>query len=561
MKLHTKLILTLIVCLSVVIAIAQFYQYLRVNKEIKLLTEKNLEILMHHEETFARNLYHSVAGSVADSLNRGEMVKFSNLLKETNKIDGLIEFSLFSKGGQVDYASDSSFLNKTISPEITDRIARGEDLIFQKNADNIEIYHPQKIVADCLRCHRDWRLDEPHGGVMYFKFSIDDFLKAKRQTEESMHKLNVNYMTDALIIVVVVMIVLVIAIFLLSRQIIAVPVGRLRAAFAQISEGDLTGRIDVQSRDEIGRLSANFNRFVIKLHKMIGVITKQVDRLQASSSSLNSLSVDMLGNVDGMRVKSASVASSANVMRANMASVAESMDETNTNISMVAAATEEMTTTIEGIAEHTVTAREISEKAVDDAQKASTKMRNLGASAQNIGKVTETITEISEQTNLLALNATIEAARAGGAGKGFAVVANEIKELARQTADATGEISLRISEIQTDTNGAIAEIASIGAIIDDINGIINTIAAAVEQQSTATKEIAGNISMASRSIDKVTKNVQASSEVSNAIGKNIAEVDASSEHIKESSLSVDENAAELLALSEQLQELIGQFRL
>ncbi len=202
MKLHTKLILTLIICLSTVIAIAQFIQYRRVNNEIKTLTKQNLQVLLHHEETFARSLYNSVAGSVADSLNRGEMVKFSNLLKETNEVDGLIEFSLFSKNGKVEYASNSKYLNKMLSPEINTKISNGEKLIFKMNEDNIEIYHPQKIVADCLRCHLDWKLDDPHGGVMYFKFSIDDFLKAKQQTEESMYKLNVTYLTDAAIIVV-----------------------------------------------------------------------------------------------------------------------------------------------------------------------------------------------------------------------------------------------------------------------------------------------------------------------------------------------------------------------
>ncbi len=271
---------------------------------------------------------------------------------------------------------------------------------------------------------------------------------------------------------------------------------------------------------------------------MIGTITSQADSLQASSEHLNNLSVVMLDNADEMAEKSTSVASSANEMSSNMVSV-----------------------TIEGIAGNTAKARKISEKAVHDAQKASKKMKNLGLSAQNIGKVTETINDISGQTNLLALNATIEAARAGEAGKGFAVVANEIKELAKQTAEATGEISLKISDIQTDTNGAIAEIESIGAVIDDINTIVTTIAAAIEEQSIATKEIAGNISMASDSIDKATDNVQASSDVSNDISSNILEVDISSENIKKSSLQVDKSASELLSMAEKLQEKIGQFKL
>jgi methyl-accepting chemotaxis protein len=561
MKLHTKLILTLMLCLSVVILLAQLYQYSEVNREIKELSASNLKLLSDREEDFARNLYHSVAGSVADSLNRGEMEKFSALLKDTKQIDGLLEFSLFSKDGTVDFASDSSFLNKNLPSNISDRINNREDLIFQMNADDIEIYHPQKIVADCLRCHLDWKLDDPHGGVMYFKFSIDAFLKAKAQTETAMQELDRTYIIDALISVAAVLVVLAAVIFFLSRQIIAVPIGRIGRGFDSVAAGDLTTEMEVRSKDEIGILSGNFNSFVGKLREMMGTIATEVDSLKSSSEGLNKLSVGMLGDAEEMAVKSRAVASSAHEMSSNMSSVSESMSEANSNINMVAAATEEMTSTIDEIAANTENARKISEKAVDDAKNASEKMTNLGASAQNIGKVTETINEISDQTNLLALNATIEAARAGEAGKGFAVVANEIKELAKQTADATGEISQRISEIQTDTTGAISEIESISEIINDINAIVTTIAAAVEEQSVATREIAGNISMASHGIDAVADNVQASSEVSNDIRSDIVEVDGASESIKNSSYQVDRSAAELAEFAEQLKALIRQFKL
>lgn len=561
MKLHTKLILTLIVCLSVVIILSQLYQYVQVNHEISHLTENNLSLLKSREEAFAKNLYHSVAGSVADSLNRGEMVKFANLLQDTKHIDGLLEFSLFSKDGKVDYASDTGFLNKTLPSDIESRITKGEGLIFQMTDKAIEIYHPQKIVADCLRCHLNWKLGEPHGGVMFFKFSIDSFLKAKQQTTESMHTLNVTYITDALISVLAVLAVLAIAIFLLSRQIIAVPISRIGKGFDHVANGDLTTTMDVRSKDEIGVLSSNFNSFVGKLRGMMGTIANEVEVLKSSSGKLNDLSVGMLNDTEDMAAKSTHVASSANEMSDNMASVSDSMAEANNNINMVAAATEEMTSTIDEIAGNTENARKISEKAVDDAKNASKKMKNLGVSAQNIGKVTETINEISEQTNLLALNATIEAARAGEAGKGFAVVANEIKELANQTAAATREISQRISEIQTDTSGAISEIESISEIIHDINAIVTTISAAVEEQSVATREIAGNISMASHGIEKVADNVQASSAVSHEIRKDIVEVDNASESIKNSSYQVDKSAAELSELAEQLKGLLEQFKL
>ena len=187
-------------------------------------------------------------------------------------------------------------------------------------------------------------------------------------------------------------------------------------------------------------------------------------------------------------------------------------------------------------------------------------MQKLGQAAQEIGHVTETITNISAQTNLLALNATIEAARAGTAGKGFAVVANEIKELARQTAEATEDIKTRIAGVQNSTLTAIADIDQITSVIKEVGGIVSSIAAAIEEQATVTKDVAGNIAQASGGVRESNQRVSQTAQVSASIARDIAGVNAAATDIRQGGEQVQSSAAELTKLAEQLGAQVAQFR-
>jgi methyl-accepting chemotaxis protein len=184
----------------------------------------------------------------------------------------------------------------------------------------------------------------------------------------------------------------------------------------------------------------------------------------------------------------------------------------------------------------------------------------LGHAAMQIGKVVETITEISEQVNLLALNATIEAARAGDAGKGFAVVANEIKELAKQTAAASGEIKQQIQGIQTSTQGTVTEIGSIAKVVGEVNELVTTIAAAVEEQSVTTKDIAGNVARASEGVGEVNTTIAEGSNAANSIAADIADVTQAADEMTNASSQVNASSGALLDLAEKLNVMVKQFR-
>ncbi len=369
-------------------------------------------------------------------------------------------------------------------------------------------------------------------------------------------------MNSIIVIAVVALIIFGGVIYLVAISIVR-PINTVVYGLKDIAEGegDLTKRLEIKTKNEIGTLAHWFNQFIQDLHDIISRSVGNTHQVDQSASNLLDISSLLAKGAQDASVLARSVSSASEEMAENMNIVASAMEESSTNINMVATASEEMTATIQEITQNSEKARDISENAVRQAKETSQQMDELGKAAVDISKVTETINDISEQTNLLALNATIEAARAGEAGKGFAVVANEIKALANQTAEATKEIKVKINGIQGTTIDSVKNINRISTVIEDIHQIITTIATAIEEQSVTTMDISRNIAQVSQGISEVNQNVGQSSAVSASMNKEIAQVNDVAGAVSNNSDQVKSQAEGLKQMAEQLLDILGKFKI
>ncbi|NGZ29588.1 MAG: HAMP domain-containing protein, partial [Magnetococcales bacterium] len=552
MKLQTKLILSFLLGLVVVISLAQIIQYNKMTGIAQWMAQSNAQLVREMVEKNAINTFHTVERAVAGSLQKGEMDKFDRLVREQSQVPGLLEFSLYDSNGRIysstalkeqkmpdrhpkkvegkvltdnclrcHQAEDVNLKSKKIPGDLMGDISKKREPFVRQSHDTIEIFQTLTVTSDCIRCHRDWK-EGNASGFTHFQFSKKSMLELEEKMAAQLSQMEQQTLNISLAILLGIILVLTPLAYQFTRINLVLRLKELGDRIHAMARGDLSKRIPVPERlDEISAIAVYVNTMADNLANtakavgqeadtVAGVVAKfnssretladsssNASRLAAEALSQNenlvqrigdanrdveqaagemnviSTTADQLANhVNGVALSAeqadhnvATMASAAEEMTANLQEVNRGLGQVTQAVGGVASAIHEMTQSIQGVRSRCQAASKQSRQADAHAKETAEVMNRLSASAGEIDKVVEVINSIAEQTNMLALNAAIEAAGAGDAGKGFAVVANEVKELARQTTEATRMIDERIGEMRSNATSALSSAREIANLV------------------------------------------------------------------------------------------------
>ncbi|MEA3286988.1 MAG: methyl-accepting chemotaxis protein [Candidatus Marinimicrobia bacterium] len=498
-------------------------------------------------------------GSVETLLSISSLLKVSRIYEHE-------EFAIYMQKNQLEIAT--KFKKKVAANSDIQEKSRGNFIFFASSSDK---FITEKVTEEMLSEGSHERTSVKFDGVYLSTFPIKDYSGKTvgvgvYQMEDVWLESQISSRMKWVILIFSLVMAVGITFTVLLAKNISTPILDINAAAIAIGDGDYSEALKISRNDELGELAKTLNKVAHTLStsdkqriEVQSQVQQSTENLGMVSTTLQDLTNRMSSNSSSIAEQSNMVAAAANEMSTNMDSIAQSSQNSQENMNSVASATEEMTATVSEIAQNAEQAREITAEAVQSVTTASERVDQLGLSAREISKVTETIIEIAEQTKLLALNATIEAARAGEAGKGFSVVANEVKELAKQTNDATADISEKIEAIQSGTDGTIGEIKSISSVIDKVNDIVNTIATAVEEQNVTTQDIAGNIGQATSGMNDIVNNVSQAAEASREIATNIVTVSTDIGDVKEAAGNLNQTSVTIKNTGDLLTDMVAKF--
>ncbi|OHE71236.1 MAG: hypothetical protein A2007_00140 [Verrucomicrobia bacterium GWC2_42_7] len=346
----------------------------------------------------------------------------------------------------------------------------------------------------------------------------------------------------------------------LLNNLITGAVQALMAFAKDLSEGDLTTRIKVTTKDELGKMSATFNQVIDRFQKIIKDVDVNTRTLNNSSENLSMTSDKMSTSANKMKKQAAKVAAAGEALSSNIIFMASSAEKISTSAINVTNSISQISLSINDVAKSCTKESEIAKHADLKAQEASEMMMRLGKTAQETEKIVELITHIADQTNLLALNANIEAASAGGAGTGFSIVANEVKTLSKKSSESAIQVNKLIEQIQKDTKTANEVIKSVKEIIGEVSVISQSIAVVVEEQSSTTNEIARAMQNSSTATNELAGSIHEAARRATEVSNNVQGVSLDADQVALGTNANNTGSQELAQMAIRLQKIVQQFK-
>jgi hypothetical protein len=465
MKLHTRLVLLLLLGALGIVSLAQWNDYRRSRAVVQQLATDNLKLLEEREWQNAQNVNRTVQQGVAGSLERGEMDKFRRILSAQTNVQGLVEFSLYDRSGTVTHSSCAEYLRHTLPNEMRDPLLVQAHKVERLQPEAFEIYEPQIVTPDCRRCHLDWK-EGGIGGVLAFRFSTTVMNNSKVSWEATQTRLRREAMRAGIVATVGTVGVFALIAFMAVRFLIGGVLGRAVGAAAERVGGGA------------------------------GQVKAAASQLSSASASLSERASEQ----------------------------AASLEETCASLEEMACMTRQNTENTNNANTLAMQATVSAEQGAADMRALNTAMEAIKSSSDETAKIIKTIDEIAFQTNILALNAAVEAARSGEAGKGFAVVANEVRSLAQRSAQAAKETASKIEDSLSRTREGVLLAQKVAQSLDSIFAQVRGVGALVSEIASATREQSagiGQLNQAVSQMDSVTQGNAAAAEESASVAEQL----------------------------------------
>jgi methyl-accepting chemotaxis protein len=522
--------------------------------------------LYNREKDTAEKLADTVFTAIRYPMMTGDQEVIQMQFDQYKDLKGIVGIHLMDHNAVVKRSTDKALLNQKLESDIVaeglkNKTYDGLDNSLQSNKKVFAIIRPIANESKCFGCHGK---TQEVLGLLRIALDWTPIEKDMAMTQRS----NVLFSLFGLVLMGIL-------VFMLLRTMLSQPVGVLIKGTLPMTTGDLTQKINIFTKDELGRLADAFNKIIVAMHQIVSQVRSSADKVASSAQEMSSSAEEMNATTQEVSTAIQKVSKGATTQAEKVEETFETMEKTSTSIKQMVANAQTASLAVTHTSTRAETGRVTAQETVDKIERLTSTVtdtakviQNLGQMSQQIGEITETITSIADQTNLLALNAAIEAARAGEAGRGFAVVAEEVRKLAEGSAEAVRKIGGLIRSIQSETNRAVNAIEASSKEVQEgkvqvskIADVLTEINKAAGESASITNEIASAGQARVVEVDRVVKSINEVAAIAKESASTVQEVSSSTEEQTASMQEMSASAQELARLAMDLKEVVGKFKL